>query len=164
VKNLKRGNLRAEIVNGDAGTPLPLVGTAFRSIAYCSMRRVSALGVIRRPSPIFACVSPRRISTNCRRFKGVCSPRRGNMLKRGGRLVYATCTVTRSENRDVVAAFFCAALPTPVNPPRGGLGRPGPPFGEADEFGRQIFAGRGGCRRLLLCCLDQTMKSRAIKP
>ena len=65
------------------------------------------------------------------------------MLAPGGRLVYATCTVTRSENRDVIARVparhpGCSRR----RPRRAWPGWPG--FGEADGFGRQILPGEAG--------------------
>jgi 16S rRNA (cytosine967-C5)-methyltransferase len=65
----------------------------------------SALGRDPPPSRIFGCVSPRRTSTNCRRCRAPADAA-WRLLAPGGRLVYATCTVTRSENRDVFAAFL----------------------------------------------------------
>ncbi len=64
------------------------------------------------------------------------------MLKRGGRLVYATCTVTRSENRDLVAAFLRSTPDARCLPAEEWEGWPH--FGEADEFGRQILPGEAG--------------------
>jgi 16S rRNA (cytosine967-C5)-methyltransferase len=64
------------------------------------------------------------------------------MLASGGRLVYVTCTVTRSENRDVIAAFLSATPGAGIVAPEAWEGWPG--FGEADEFGRQILPGEAG--------------------
>jgi 16S rRNA (cytosine967-C5)-methyltransferase len=64
------------------------------------------------------------------------------MLAPGGRLVYATCTVTRSENRDVIAAFLAGTPDARIIPPESWPGWPG--FGEADGFGRQILPGEAG--------------------
>jgi len=139
-ENLKRGNLRAEIVNGDAGTPFPWWdGVPFDRIlldAPCS-----ALGVIRRHPDILLRKSPSDID-KLPQVQGRLLASAWNMLKRGGRLVYATCTVTRSENRDVVAAFLRGtpgAVSLPAEDWEGW-----PPFGEADEFGRQILPGEAG--------------------
>ena len=64
------------------------------------------------------------------------------MLARGGRLVYATCTITRRENRDVIAAFLDAAPDAEILPVERWLGWPG--LGEADGFGCQILPGEAG--------------------
>jgi 16S rRNA (cytosine967-C5)-methyltransferase len=64
------------------------------------------------------------------------------MLAPGGRLVYATCTVTRSENRDVIAAFLTGTPGASLIPVESWAGWPG--FGEADGFGRQILPGEAG--------------------
>jgi 16S rRNA (cytosine967-C5)-methyltransferase len=65
------------------------------------------------------------------------------MLAPGGRLVYATCTVTRSENRDVIARVSArhSRMRQSCRPRRGRAGRD---FGEADECGRQILPGEAG--------------------
>jgi 16S rRNA (cytosine967-C5)-methyltransferase len=69
------------------------------------------------------------------------------MLARGGRLVYATCTLTRSENGGVLRAFLEATPDAaPVAADDWG-GWPG--LGQADELGpqglgRQIFPGEAG--------------------
>jgi 16S rRNA (cytosine967-C5)-methyltransferase len=139
-ENLKRGNLRAEIVSGDAGTPSPWWdGVPFDRIlldAPCS-----ALGVIRRHPDIRLRKSPSDID-KLPQVQGRLLASAWTMLKRGGRLVYATCTVTRSENRDVVAAFLRStpdAISLPTEDWEGW-----PHFGEADEFGRQILPGEAG--------------------
>jgi 16S rRNA (cytosine967-C5)-methyltransferase len=64
------------------------------------------------------------------------------MLATGGRLVYATCTVTRSENRDVVTAFVRNARDAVSLPSEAWEGWPN--LGEGDEFGRQILPGEAG--------------------
>jgi 16S rRNA (cytosine967-C5)-methyltransferase len=62
-----------------------------------------------------------------------------SMLAPEGRLVYATCTVTRSENRDVLAAFARATPDALIHPPESWQGWPG--LGEGDGIGRQIIPG-----------------------
>lgn len=64
------------------------------------------------------------------------------LLASGGRLVYATCTLTRSENRDVIRAFLDRTPDASAAPPAGWQGWP--PFGEADAIGRQILPGEAG--------------------
>jgi 16S rRNA (cytosine967-C5)-methyltransferase len=139
-ENLRRGNLSAEVVSGDSGAPATWWdGLPFDRIlldAPCS-----ALGVIRRHPDIRLRKSPSDIdklpAVQTRLLQAAWS-----MLARGGRLVYATCTVTRSENRDLLATFLRS------NPDAGSLPAEEwegwPNFGEADEFGRQILPGEAG--------------------
>jgi 16S rRNA (cytosine967-C5)-methyltransferase len=65
-----------------------------------------------------------------------------NLLARGGRLVYATCTLTRSENHDVIAAFLSRTPDAIGVPAETWEGWPG--LGEADAYGRQILPGEAG--------------------
>jgi 16S rRNA (cytosine967-C5)-methyltransferase len=64
------------------------------------------------------------------------------LLAPGGRLVYATCTVTHSENRGVLAEFLNGTPGASIIPVDAWEGWPG--FGEADAFGRQILPGEAG--------------------
>jgi 16S rRNA (cytosine967-C5)-methyltransferase len=138
--NLSRGALSAEVVAGDAATPMPWWdGVPFDRIlldAPCS-----ALGVIRRHPDIRLRKSPSDIdklpALQLRLLKAVWS-----LLAPGGRLVYVTCTVTRSENRDVIAAFLGSMQGASPVPAESWEGWPG--FGEADEYGRQILPGEAG--------------------
>jgi 16S rRNA (cytosine967-C5)-methyltransferase len=125
-ENLARGSLQAEMIVNDAGRPDAWWnGVPFDRIlldAPCS-----ALGVIRRHPDIRLRKSPAEIDklplVQARLLTSA-----WRMLARGGRLVYATCTVTRSENRDVVTAFL----------------EGWPELGEADGCGRQILPGEAG--------------------
>ncbi|HWG69658.1 MAG TPA: 16S rRNA (cytosine(967)-C(5))-methyltransferase RsmB [Steroidobacteraceae bacterium] len=139
-ENLRRGNLRAEVVNGDAAHPESWWdGRPFDRVlldAPCS-----ALGVIRRHPDIRLRKSPADIDKlpqlQASLLKAVWP-----LLGRGGRLVYATCTLTRSENRDIVGEFLRItpdALTLPAQEWQGW-----PDLGEADEFGRQILPGEAG--------------------
>jgi 16S rRNA (cytosine967-C5)-methyltransferase len=139
-ENLIRGNLRAELVNGDAAIPASWWdGVPFDRIlldAPCS-----ALGVIRRHPDIRLRKSPSDIdklpAVQLRLLHAT-----WNLLKPGGRLVYATCTVTRSENRDLIASFLHATPDAALLPAEHWEGWPA--FGEADEYGRQILPGEAG--------------------
>ena len=137
--NLSRGELRAELVHADASGSAWWDGTPFDRIlldAPCS-----ALGVIRRHPDIRVRKSPTDIDklplVQARLLTNV-----WRMLAPGGRLVYATCTVTRSENRDVLAAFLAGTPGASLIPANNWAGWPG--FGEADGFGRQILPGEAG--------------------
>jgi 16S rRNA (cytosine967-C5)-methyltransferase len=140
-ENLDRGRLRAELVNGDAGAPQDWWdGVPFDRIlldAPCS-----ALGVIRRHPDIRLRRSLKDLAhmppVQARLLAAAFS-----MLGQGGRLVYATCTLTCSENAGVVDAFLAAtpdAAPVPVDEWDGWPG-----LGQAHAGGgRQIFPGEAG--------------------
>jgi 16S rRNA (cytosine967-C5)-methyltransferase len=138
--NLSRGTLDAEVVAGDSTAPAQWWdGVAFDRIlldAPCS-----GLGVIRRHPDIRLRKSPSDIdklpALQLRLLKAA-----WNLLAPGGRLVYVTCTVTRSENRDVIAAFLDGTPGASTVPAESWEGWPG--LGEADPFGRQILPGEAG--------------------
>jgi 16S rRNA (cytosine967-C5)-methyltransferase len=140
TENLQRGQLAARVAIGDASAPDGWWdGVAFDRIlldAPCS-----ALGVIRRHPDIRLRKSPAEIDKlpllQARLLTAL-----WRTLKVGGRLVYATCTVTRSENRDVIAAFLEGTPDARIVPAATWVGWPG--FGEDDGFGRQILPGEAG--------------------
>jgi 16S rRNA (cytosine967-C5)-methyltransferase len=137
--NLSRGELQAELVHGDASSVGWWDGTPFDRIlldAPCS-----ALGVIRRHPDIRLRKSPAEID-KLPLVQARLLTTAWRMLATGGRLVYATCTVTRSENRDVIAAFLAGTPGASLIPAESWAGWPG--FGEADGFGRQILPGEAG--------------------
>jgi 16S rRNA (cytosine967-C5)-methyltransferase len=139
-ENLRRGNLPAQLVSGDAGAPESWWdGIAFDRIlldAPCS-----ALGVIRRHPDIRLRKSPSDID-KLPQLQARLLTSAWNLLAPEGRLVYATCTLTRSENRDLVGAFLRDTPGAVSVPAEQWEGWPG--FGEADEFGRQILPGEAG--------------------
>jgi 16S rRNA (cytosine967-C5)-methyltransferase len=139
-ENLVRGDLSAELMPGDLGIPDAWWdGVPFDRIlvdAPCS-----ALGVIRRHPDIRLRKSPSEID-KLPLLQARLLAASWRMLAPGGRLVYATCTVTRSENRDMVAAFLAGTPDAGIVPPESWPGWPG--FGEADGFGRQILPGEAG--------------------
>jgi 16S rRNA (cytosine967-C5)-methyltransferase len=139
-QNLERGQLHAELAAADAGSPEGWWdGTPFDRILLdvpCS-----ALGVIRRHPDIRLRRSPKEIDKMPpiqARLLGAAF----RLLARGGRLVYATCTVTPAENRDVIAAFLDRTPDARAVPVADWHGWPD--FGEADRFGRQILPGEAG--------------------
>ena len=139
-ENLVRGGLRAELMSGDAGTP----GAWWDGVPFDRIlldAPCSALGVIRRHPDIRLRKSPSEID-RLPLLQARLLAASWRMLAPGGRLVYATCTVTRSENRDVVAAFLAGTPDAGIIPPESWPGWPG--FGEADGFGRQILPGEAG--------------------
>ena len=139
-ENLARGNLFAEVVVNDAGTP----GAWWNGVPFDRIlldAPCSALGVIRRHPDIRLRKSPSEID-KLPLIQARLLTAAWRMLAPGGRLVYATCTVTRSENRDVIAAFLEGTPDASTVPPESWAGWPG--FGEADGFGRQILPGEAG--------------------
>jgi 16S rRNA (cytosine967-C5)-methyltransferase len=139
-ENLSRENLTAEVLAGDATAPAKWWdGALFDRIlldAPCS-----GLGVIRRHPDIRLRKSPSDID-KLPALQGRLLKAAWGLLAPGGRLVYVTCTVTRSENRDVIAAFLNGHPDASIVPSEAWEGWPG--FGEADEFGRQILPGEAG--------------------
>ena len=139
-ENLVRGDLRAELVPGDLREPAAWWdGVPFDRIlldAPCS-----ALGVIRRHPDIRLRKSPSEID-KLPLLQARLLTASWRMLAPGGRLVYATCTVTRSENRDLVAEFLRSTPDAVGLPAEQWEGWPN--LGEADEFGRQILPGEAG--------------------
>ena len=139
-ENLRRGNLQSILAVGDAAQPAGWWdGEPFDRIlldAPCS-----ALGVIRRHPDIRLRKSPSDID-KLPQLQGRLLKSAWQLLAPGGRLVYATCTLTRSENRDVVAAFLQCTDDAAIVPAE--LWEGWPNFGEADEFGRQILPGEAG--------------------
>jgi 16S rRNA (cytosine967-C5)-methyltransferase len=139
-ENLRRGRLTALLVGGDAAAPESWWdGVPFDRIlldAPCS-----ALGVIRRHPDIRLRKSPSEID-KLPELQGRLLKSAWRLLAPGGRLVYATCTVTRSENRDLIGAFLRNTPGAGSVPAEEWQGWPG--FGEADEFGRQILPGEAG--------------------
>ena len=150
-ENLKRGNLSADVIAADAGTPAAWWdGVPFDRIlldAPCS-----ALGVIRRHPDIRIRKSPAEIDKLPRLQARLLSAVWG-MLAPGGRLVYATCTVTRSENREVIAALLRSTADARIVPAEEWGDWPG--FGEADEFGRQILPGEAGADGFYYAALNK---------
>jgi len=138
--NLTRGRLDAELVAGDAAAPEGWWdGAPFDRILLdvpCS-----ALGVIRRHPDIRLRRSSREIE-HMPLIQRRLLDAAWRMLTRGGRLVYATCTLTRSENRGVIAAFLEATPDARIVPAEEWDRWPG--LGTNDGFGRQILPGEAG--------------------
>lgn len=104
--NLSRGGLSADVRVGDATQPdVWFDGRAFDRIlldAPCS-----ALGILRRQPDIRlhrrASDIPNLVSTQSQMLDALWP-----LLASGGRLVYATCSILRAENENVVARFLDA--------------------------------------------------------
>jgi 16S rRNA (cytosine967-C5)-methyltransferase len=131
-ENLDRGRLEAEVVHGDAGAPEGWWdGVPFDRIlldAPCS-----ALGVIRRHPDIRLRRSPEELAKMpAVQMRLLTAAFR--MLAPGGRLVYATCTLTRRENGELIRGFLERETDATGVPAEDWGGWPR--LGEADEGGR----------------------------
>jgi 16S rRNA (cytosine967-C5)-methyltransferase len=139
-ENLARGGLTAEIIHGDSRAPAAWWdGEPFDRILLdvpCS-----ALGVIRRHPDIRLRRSPADIDKLPALQMSLLQAAWG-MLAHGGRLVYVTCTVTRSENRDVIGKFVGGMQDASVVAVSEWPAWPN--FGESDDYGRQILPGEAG--------------------
>ncbi len=139
-QNLDRGGLAAQLIHGDAAAPAAWWdGKPFDRIlldAPCS-----ALGVIRRHPDIRIRKSPADIDKLPALQKRLLQAAWG-MLASGGRLVYVTCTVTRSENRDVIGEFLGTCSGAGII--EASEWAAWPDFGESDGYGRQILPGEAG--------------------
>ncbi len=139
-ENLDRGQLHAELFAADAAAPDSWWdGVPFDRIlldAPCS-----ALGVIRRHPDIRLRKSPAEID-KLPLIQARLLTAAWRMLAAGGRLVYATCTVTRSENRDVIAAFLAGTPDAVIVAAEDWPGWPA--LGDSDGYGRQIIPGEAG--------------------
>ncbi|MEO7149034.1 MAG: 16S rRNA (cytosine(967)-C(5))-methyltransferase RsmB [Rhodanobacteraceae bacterium] len=134
-ENLARLGLRCEVCSGDAGKPSTWWdGKPFERIlldAPCS-----ATGVIRRHPDIKLHRRADDIPVLTRQQRHLLESL-WPLLTPGGRLLYATCSVLRAENENVVAAFLDAhddahAMPFALE------------IGHATGAGRQILPGGGG--------------------
>lgn len=130
-ENLTRLKLSAELITADAGGPAWWNGDPFDRVlldAPCS-----GSGVIRRHPDIKHHRRPADISTLAAeqaRLLQALWP----LLKPGGKLLYATCSILKEENDQVIAAFTAdhrdaAVTPLAIAPAR------------ATEFGYQILPG-----------------------
>jgi 16S rRNA (cytosine967-C5)-methyltransferase len=136
-ENLECGRLAAELLHGDAAAPDGWWdGVPFDRIlldAPCS-----ALGVIRRHPDIRLRRSPQELVKMPALQTRLLDAAFG-MLARGGRLVYATCTLTRRENGGLIRAFLDRTADAAVVPIEDWGGWPG--LGQPDSIGRQILPG-----------------------
>ena len=139
-ENAARGGFSARLIAADAADPASWWdGQPFDRIlldAPCS-----GLGVIRRHPDIRL----RKSAVDLNKLpllQGRLLRAAWSMLATGGRLVYATCTFTHRENREVLAQFLDEARDAHVVPDAAWGGWPD--LGIADRFGRQILPGEAG--------------------
>ncbi|RAP35761.1 16S rRNA (cytosine(967)-C(5))-methyltransferase [Legionella quinlivanii] len=135
-ENLARLQLKATVLQGNVLTPSDWWdGQLFDRIlldAPCSatgvIRRHPDIKIIRQEQDIDPVVSLQK------QLLHAVWP----LLKKGGLLVYATCSILKRENEDQIKAFLkeqseCRVLP--INPP----------WGSANEYGWQILPGQENC-------------------
>ena len=150
-QNLARGGLEARLVAGDASRPEAWAGGA-RFDRILLDAPCSALGVIRRHPDIRLRKAPGEIDRLPQLQRRLLDAA-WSLLEPGGRLVYATCTLTRSENRDLIGGFVRATPDAAVVPAEQWEGWPG--FGQADEFGRLVLPGDAGADGFYYAALDR---------
>ncbi|MES2217585.1 MAG: 16S rRNA (cytosine(967)-C(5))-methyltransferase RsmB [Pseudomonadota bacterium] len=134
-ENLQRLELNANCIQGDAANPAAWWdGKLFDRIlldAPCSasgvIRRHPDIKLLRRPEDIKAFAAEQ-----LRLLSGLWP-----VLKIGGLLLYATCTVFPAENTAVLASFLAAHADAQVEPMTLAVGHP-------CEIGQQIFPGMHG--------------------
>ncbi|MEN9682109.1 MAG: hypothetical protein RLZZ627_2002 [Pseudomonadota bacterium] len=133
--NLTRGGLTAHLITGDATQPSSWWdGRPFDRIlvdAPCS-----ATGVIRRHPDIKVLRKPQDIARLAETQRTILESA-WTMLAPGGTLVYATCSVLRQENSDVISAFL-------GEHPEAKESLLPEMFGQAQPHGRQILPGTDG--------------------
>lgn len=134
-ENLARLDLRCEVRAGDAGEPSTWWnGEPFDRILFDAP--CSATGVIRRHPDIKLHRRADDIPVLTRQQRHLLESL-WPLLAPGGRLLYATCSILREENENIVAAFLDAhddaqAMPFALE------------IGRATGAGRQILPGDGG--------------------
>lgn len=133
--NLTRGDLSATLVTGDALQPDTWWdGKAFDRIlidAPCS-----ATGVIRRHPDIKVLRKPQDIARLAETQRAILEAA-WTLLAPGGVALYATCSVLRQENSDLISAFL-KDHPEAMESPLPEF------FGRAEPHGRQILPGTDG--------------------
>ncbi len=130
--NLHRLRLTAQLVVGDAGRP----GYWWDGLPYDRIlldAPCSATGVIRRHPDIKLLRRESDIAALAKR-QGAILASLWPLLRPGGRLLYATCSVLRQENEQVVAAFLATHPDADEQPIAADWGR-------ALPHGRQILPG-----------------------
>jgi 16S rRNA (cytosine967-C5)-methyltransferase len=144
-ENLQRLDLRATLLTGDAANPpAALVAGSFDRIlvdAPCSasgvIRRHPDVKLLRRASDI-----PQLAEQQLGILQGLWP-----LLKVGGRLLYATCSIFEEENSLVVGRF----LEQHRDDARAET--PDVPWGEKTPWGRQLLPTRDGSDGLFYCTL-----------
>ena len=105
AKTLERCRVAAAIVRIPADGPLPFLPESFDTVVIDAP--CSGLGTVRRDPDI----KWRRSPDDLPRFAGTqraLAARAADLVRRGGALVYSTCSSEPEENADVVSAFLAA--------------------------------------------------------
>jgi 16S rRNA (cytosine967-C5)-methyltransferase len=144
--NLRRLKLQATLLAGDAGRPGPeLAAASFDRIlvdAPCSatgvIRRHPDVKLLRRPGDI-----EQMAAQQLRILAGLWP-----LLKQGGVLLYATCSVLKQENSEVVERFLQQCPDGAEIPLR-------QPWGQATRYGRQLLPSPGGADGLFYALLQK---------
>lgn len=147
TENLQRLQLQATLVVGDAAAPpAKLEPNSFDAIlvdAPCSaigvIRRHPDVKVLRRESDI-PTLAAQQLSILCGLWP---------LLKPGGRLLYATCSILNEENSRVVSRFLEQGGDASLN-------MPGQPWGEPCSHGRQLLPQVHGPDGLFYAMLDKS--------
>ena len=147
TENLQRLQLRATLIAGDAAVPpAELQPNSFDAIlvdAPCSaigvIRRHPDVKVLRRESDIPQ-LAAQQLSILCGLWP---------LLKPGGRLLYATCSILNEENSRVVARFLEQSGDASLNTSE-------QPWGEPCSHGRQLLPQLGGPDGLFYAMLDKS--------
>jgi 16S rRNA (cytosine967-C5)-methyltransferase len=103
AKTLERCRIPADIVRIGADGPLPFLAESFDTVVIDAP--CSGLGTVRRDPDI----KWRRSPADLERFAGTqraMMARAAGLVRRGGTLVYSTCSSEPEENADVVNAFL----------------------------------------------------------
>lgn len=145
-ENMQRLNLKASVVCGDAADPEGWWdGRPFDRIlldAPCSatgvIRRHPDIKLLRQPDDI-----PRLVETQ-QKILAALWP----LLKPGGMLLYATCSVLPQENSEQIAQFLSTQADATLSPISGG-------WGHATGTGRQILPGEDGMDGFFYACLQK---------
>ena len=149
--NLRRTGGTARVLRADAANPAAWWdGKPFDRILLDTP--CSALGVIRRHPDIRIRRRPFDIEKFARTQAALLRSC-WDMLAPGGRLVYASCTLTRRENHDVIAVFAAETAAAGLVLPAAWDAWPG--LGEGDGFGVQIVPGEAAADGFYYAALNK---------
>jgi len=107
LSNLERCKVRASVISADVGRLAEEIGSKLELVftdAPCSGQSLIARG---KKAP--SCFHPATINMNSNRQKRIIA-NAGKLTRRGGHLIYSTCTFSIEENESVVE-WFCKRFP-----------------------------------------------------
>lgn len=153
--NLRRGQARAEVRVGDGRQPAKWWdGKPFDRIlvdAPCS-----ATGILRRQPDIRLLRRADDIS-ELTQLQGELLRALWPLLRKGGRLLYCTCSVLREENDDVIRGLLAGHADARVLPIEAAWGR-------ATDFGRQLLPTSAAHDGFYFCLLSKRAGEAAAEP